>query len=74
MQHDGLTLTDSHTILIYLAQLHETTTLLPPTGTKQWFEVLDRLLFNAATLFRRDSDAFVREFTFINCWTHCELK
>lgn len=70
LQHSDITLNDSHTILLYLVEHFNGQSSgdgpdapdalwLPVVGSKPWLKVVDRLLFNAATLFRRDSDAFV---------------
>lgn len=57
---DGeLILNDSHSILLYLAETYGAGTDLLPIEPKLRAKVIDRLLFNATVLFRRDSEAFV---------------
>lgn len=57
---DGeLILNDSHSILLYLAETYGAGTNLLPIEPELRAKVIDRLLFNATVLFRRDSEAFV---------------
>lgn len=72
LRHDDLTLNDSNAILLYLVDnyakgLWGTLTepavpyglWLPPLGSDPYYRIVDRLMFNATLLFRRDSDMFV---------------
>ncbi|KAH8284546.1 hypothetical protein KR018_004104 [Drosophila ironensis] len=62
--HGGLVLTDSHVILIHLAEKFDTSGDLWPKDYEKRMQVLNRLLFECSFLFRRDSDfmsAIVRQ-------------
>lgn len=58
--HDDLVLNDSHSILGYLAETYGGGGGdLWPDDSRGRSKVIDRLLFNATILFRRDSEVFV---------------
>ena len=61
LQHNGIALTDSHSILLYLADQFggEHNDLLPQDTTKRLL-IIDKLFFNGTVLFKRDSEALVR--------------
>lgn len=60
LQHGELTLHDSHSILLYLAETFATPQKeWLPSDRRDRIKVIDRLFFNGTNLFRRDSDAFV---------------
>ncbi|KAH8401452.1 hypothetical protein KR009_005552 [Drosophila setifemur] len=62
--HGDLVLTDSHVILIHLAEKFDPNGNLWPKGYEERMQVLNRLLFECSFLFRRDSDfmsAIVRQ-------------
>ncbi|XP_030387143.1 glutathione S-transferase E14 [Scaptodrosophila lebanonensis] len=54
--HGDIVLTDSHAILIHLAELYDEAGTLWPKDHRRRMEVLNRLLFECSFLFRRDSD------------------
>ncbi|XP_050743159.1 glutathione S-transferase E14 isoform X2 [Drosophila biarmipes] len=62
--HGDVVLTDSHAILIHLAEKYDKTGNLWPQEHKERMKVLNLLLFECSFLFRRDSDfmsAIVRQ-------------
>lgn len=69
-----VTLTDSHSILIYLCEKNaDKSAQLWPTDQIDRINVLDKLFYSGTLLFRRDSDAIVSEifiefgFTILSC-------
>ncbi|XP_033251691.1 glutathione S-transferase E14-like [Drosophila miranda] len=54
--HDELVLTDSHAILIHLAEKFDVAGTLWPKEHDARIQVLNRMLFECSFLFRRDSD------------------
>lgn len=56
LKHNNLVLTDSHAILIYLAEEFGPSDSLYPTDKMIRIKVLDLLFFNGTNLFRKDSD------------------
>lgn len=57
---DKVTLTDSHSILIYLCEKHaEKSAGLWPADPIERINVLNKLFYSGTVLFRRDSDAIV---------------
>nr|XP_017001142.2 glutathione S-transferase E14 [Drosophila takahashii] len=64
LEHGDLVLTDSHAILIHLAEKFDKDGSLWPVEHEQRMKVLNLLLFECSFLFRRDSDfmsAIVRQ-------------
>lgn len=62
LQHRGLTLTDSHAIMIYLCEQFgsgDGNSVLWPKDATERIQVLNRLFYSGTLLFRRDSDAIV---------------
>lgn len=60
LKHDKLILTDSHGILIYLADTYgPNTDIFGRNDKKKRAEVINRLMFNATFFFKRDGDLFV---------------
>lgn len=57
--HDDLVLNDSHSILVYLAESFDNGQGLWSSDLRSRSKIIDRLLFNATILFRRDSEVFV---------------
>lgn len=57
--HNDLVLTDSHVILIHLAEQFDAAGTLWPRDAAQRLKVLNRLFFECSFLFRRDSDLMV---------------
>ncbi|XP_046866346.1 glutathione S-transferase E14 isoform X2 [Drosophila willistoni] len=53
---NDLILTDSHVIMIHLAEQYDKAETLWPKAYKQRIQVLNRLFFECSFLFRRDSD------------------
>lgn len=53
-------LTDSHAILIYLCEHYGNNTKLWPSYSIRRINVLNKLFYSGALLFRRDSDVIVR--------------
>lgn len=67
LQHNGLTITDSHAILIYLCeQFGGIEDGLWPIDPIERIKVLNKLFYSGTLLFRRDSDALVSYFQFQN--------
>lgn len=56
-----VTLTDSHTIMIYLCEQYGKTNELWPSNPIDRINVLNKLFYSGTLLFRRDSDAIVIE-------------
>jgi len=57
--HGDLVLTDSHAILIHLAEKYDKGGSLWPQEHEERMKVLNLLLFECSFLFRRDSDFMV---------------
>lgn len=59
LQHGEVVATDSHSIMMYLVDTFAPDSSLFPKNLIQRTEVINKLMFNAAYFFRRDSDVFV---------------
>jgi len=59
LAHGDLVLTDSHAILIHLAEKYDKGGSLWPQEHEERMKVLNLLLFECSFLFRRDSDFMV---------------
>lgn len=59
LHHEDVVATDSHSILMYLVDRFSPDSSLFPKGLTQRTEVINKLMFNAAYFFPRDSAVFV---------------
>lgn len=59
LKHGDLILNDSATILLYLSERFGEHTNMFPKDFTQRLKIIDKLLFNATVLFKRDSETFV---------------
>lgn len=72
MEHEGIIATDSHSILMYLAERNNSP--LFPKALAQRTDVINKLMFNGAHFFTKDSALFVRKILITLSTTRNQLQ